>query len=249
MRARIKYSCCLAAAVLLCFVPGLLGQELQINNPPSNNVLDGIYVGSYSAQNLTSGGSVQITCDDFKDNSNFNAATYTTTAFSSLGSSLGNTLWGSQGATLTQYEEAAWLAIGMLGKTGLTQGEYSFAIWAIFDPTDVANWLTSHGDGTTCKAVFGSGSWNTSTGVCTAGKGGLVGLAGSQTYTLSEFANVVILTPTGCTNGPGTCPEQEFFEIVAEGGSAGLYLLFAGLACFGAILFRSRQQAHARKAA
>jgi len=232
--------------VLLWFVPGLLGQELTIVDPPSNNTLDGIYVGSYTA-NTAGGGSVQITCDDFKDNSNFDTATYTTTTFTSLGSSLGNTLWGSKGATVTQYEEAAWLTLGMLGKTGITQGEYSFAIWAIFDPTDVANWLTKYGDATTCNAVFGSGSF--AGGKCTAGKGGLVGLAGSQTYTLSEFANVVILTPTGCTNGPGTCPEQEFFEVVAEGGSAALYLLFAGLACFGAILLRSRQQAHAGGAA
>jgi len=218
---------------------GSPGQELQIVSPPSNNVLDGIYVGSYTADNLTTGGSVQIVCDDFRDDSNYDSHTYTTTAFS-LGSSLGNTLWGSKGATLTQYEEAAWLTIGMLGQTGVTQGEYSFAIWAIFDAGDVANWLTKYGDAATCNAVFGTGSF--AGGKCTAGKGGLVGqaLAGASTYTPGEFSNVLILTPTGCSSN--SCPEQEFLEVVAEGGSTGLYLLLAGLACFGAIILRSLHQ-------
>jgi hypothetical protein len=251
MRTRIQNSCLVAAAVLLCFVPRLLGQELQIDNPPSNNVLDGIYVGSYSASDLTTGGSLQIVCDDFKDNSDFNASSYTTNTFSSLGS----TLWGSyllgNGGTLTQvttlYDESAWLTLGMLKQTGTEQGYYSYAIWAIFDASDVAAWLTRYGDSSACNAVFGAGSW--SGGKCTAGTGGLVGSAASQTFTSGEFSNLLILTPNGCTSGPGSCPEQEFFEVVAEGGTAALYLLLAGSACFGAILLRSRQQSHARRVA
>ena len=248
METRIQNSCLVAAAMLLCFVPGLLGQELQINNPPSNNVLDGIYVGSYSATNLTTGGSLQIVCDDFEDKSNSNAASYTTNTFSSLGS----TLWGSyligHGDTLAQvttlYDEAAWLALGMLKQTGTEQGYYSYAIWAVFDASGVAAWFTSHGDSSACNIVFGTGSWAGGTGgKCTAGTGGLVGSAASQTFTSGEFSNVLILTPNGCTSGPGTCPEQEFFEVVAEGGSAAFYLLLAGLACFGAIVLRSRQRA------
>jgi hypothetical protein len=245
----IQKTCYVIAAALLCFVPGLLGQELQINDPASNNVLDGIYVGSYGATNLATGGSVQLVCDDFKDESNYSAASYTTNTFSSLGS----TLWGSSllkaGDTLAQvttlYDEAAWLTLGMLKQTGTTQGYYSYAIWAIFDSSDVAAWLTKYGDSAACNAVFGSGSW--AGGKCTAGTGGLVGKAASQTFTAGEFSNLLILTPNGCTNGPGTCPEQEFFEVVAEGGSAGLYLLLAGLSCFGAILFNSRHRIYSRK--
>src|SRR5438309_10305156 len=144
-------------------------------------------------------------------------------------------------AQVTQlYDEAAWLVLGMLKQTGAQQGYYSFAIWAIFAPNQVAAWLTSSGDMTACNAVFGSGSWGKSS--CTAGKGGLVGLAGSQTYYAGEFSNVLILTPQGCKGGPGTCPEQEFFEVVAEGGTAALYLLLAGISCFLAIHY-SRKQA------
>ncbi len=235
----------LATATLLLGAVAF-GQDLQINDPPSNNVMDGIYVGSYSATNLATGGNVQITCDDFMDNSDYNAATYTTNTFSSLGSTLwGTYLMSKAGGSyslsqVTQlYDEVAWLTVNMLKQSGAEQGYYSFAIWAIFDSSDVASWLTQYGDSGACNAVFGSGSW--SGGKCTAGKGGLVGSALGQTYTSGEFSNILILTPTGCTT-PGTCKEQEFIEVVAEGGSAALYLLFALTACFGAIFLRSRQR-------
>lgn len=223
---------------------------LQLNNPPSNNVADGIYVGSYSANNLTSGGTTQVTCDDFKDDSDYNVETYTTNSFSSLGS----TIWGSSlmkaGNSLAQvtslYDEAAWLTLGMLKLTGTQQSYYSFAIWATFDPGDVASWLTSYGDSGACNAVFGTGSW--AGGKCNVGKGGLIGLAASQTFTAGEFSNVQILTPLGCSM-PGTCKEQEFFQVVPEGGTALLYLLLVGGTCLGAIFLRLRQRTTARIAA
>jgi hypothetical protein len=226
-------------AGILCLAPAALAQtvDLQISDPPSSNVLDGIYVGSYTATNESTGGSVQITCDDFRDESNYNSETYTVNSFSSLGSTLWGTVLGTATAT-PLYEQAAWLTLQMLQKTGTTQGDYSYAIWAVFQPNQVANWLTSYGDSTACNAVFGNGSWNSKG--CTAGSGGLVGSAESQTFTAGEFSNILILTPNGCT--PASCPEQEFFEVVAEGGSAALYLLLAGTACFAAMFLRSRQR-------
>ena len=234
--------------LLLCSAPVLLGQTLQISNPPSNNILDGIYVGSYTATDLSTGQSLQITCDDFQDNSDYNPTSYTTNTFNSLGS----TLWGAylmgKGDTLAQvtqiYDQVAWLTLGMLGQTGAQQGYYSYAIWAIADATDVASWLTTHHDSAACNAVFGTGAWSTS-GVCNSkgGKGGLLASAASQVFYSGEFSNIVILTPQGCKSGPGTCPEQEFFEVVSEGGTAAIYLALAGLACFAAIAYRSKQQA------
>jgi len=58
-----------------------------------------------------------------------------------------------------------------------------------------------------------------------------------------QFANFLLLTPQGCNGGPGSCPGQEFMMLVPEGGSAAMYLLLAGLLCFGAMLFRRRRQA------
>jgi|GEM_PF-5984241 hypothetical protein len=221
-------------------------QTIQINNPPSNNVMDGIYVGSYSATNVSTGASMQIICDDFNDNTGYSAMSYTTNTFSSLG----NTLWGSymmntQHSSMSQvtqlYDEVVWLSEAMVNLTGTQQGNYSYAIWAIFAPNSVAQWLTWHGDSSACNAVFGAGSWGW--GGCSAGKGGLVGLASSQNYSGFNTSNVLILTPTGCS-WPGFCGQQEFIEIVAaEGGSSALYLLLALSACFAAIFFRSRRKA------
>ncbi len=245
---------CLAPVTLLCvmllyLVPAGWAQtvELQINNPPSNNILDDIYVGSYSANNVTPGGpggTVQITCDDFRDESNYNVWTYNVNTFSSLGSTLWGQTLGTAAAT-PLYEEAAWLTLQMLPLTGTTQAEYSYAIWAVFQPNQVATWLTSANDSTTCNAVFGNNAWVAGSG-CNPSKGkagtGLLSMAAGQSFYAGEFSNVLILTPQGCSGS--SCPEQEFFEVVAaEGGATAGYLLLAGFACLGAMLFRSRQQA------
>ena len=245
MRKRTQVGCYVVIAALLLLVPSVFAQKqtLRINDPASGTVVDGIYVGSYSATGST--GNVQITCDDFKDESNYNSATYTTNTFSSLGS----TIWGSTlgvGAATKLYEEAAWLDVtiaNMVKPSGAVVGDYSFAIWAVFDATDVAKWLTKYRDSATCNAVFGAGSWTG--GACSGkGTGGLLATAATAVSKLSpaNFANIIILTPT-CKNGPGTCAEQEFLEIVPEGGSVAMYLLVAGLCCFAALYHRSRRQA------
>ena len=83
----VRNSWWLIAAVLSCLVPVAFAgtANLQINNPPSSNVLDGIYVGPYGATNTQTGAAVQIICDDFKDKSNYNSSDYTINTFSSLG--------------------------------------------------------------------------------------------------------------------------------------------------------------------
>lgn len=234
MKSLTRSSWWVTGLVLLCLVPGAFAGtvNLQINNPPSNNVLDGIYVGAYGATNTGTGAQTQIICDDFKDDSNYNSATYTVHNF---GSFVG-TVWGPGAATL--YQEAAWLALGMLNQSGAQQGYYSYAIWAVFDPSGVASWLTKYGDVTSCNTVFGSGSWGQSG--CTAGSGGLLASAAGQQYYQGEFSNFLILTPT-CSAGPGTCQEQEFFQLVPEGGSTLVYLLLAGILCFGTMVYSRRQ--------
>ena len=57
----------------------------------------------------------------------------------------------------------------------------------------------------------------------------------SHSYATGEFANVLIITPTvaGHTCTAGSCPEQEFIELVPEGGAALAYffwLVFAASA-------------------
>lgn len=228
----------LVLVALLCLTPAALAGTVgtQISDPPSNNVLDGIYVGPYSATNTQSGGAMHIICDDFKDQSNYNPATYTVNSFSSLGS----TLWGSsllkQGDTMAQvtalYEQAGWLASGVMNATGAQQGYYSYALWAVFDATDVLSWLNNAHDVAACNAIFGNSCTSTH-----AAAGSLLYNA-EQNYMSGNYSNLIILTPAGC--GVAGCPEQEFFEFVPEGGSALLYLVLVGLACFVAI-WRSRR--------
>ena len=237
----VRSSWWLIAAALSCLVPVAFAgtASLQINNPPSSNVLDGIYVGPYGATNTQTGAAVQIICDDFKDKSNYNPSDYTINTFSSLGS----TLWGaylqSQGRgsqITTLYSEAGWLALAMLNFTGTQQGYYSYALWAVFDPTDVFNWLKSSNDTAACKAVFGNNCTSTSVSA-----GSLLYNA-QQNYGNKNYSNLLIYTPKGC-GVVGSCLEQEFFQRVPvpEGGSALLYFVLAGVSCFGAMFFSRRQ--------
>ncbi len=98
-------------------------------------------------------------------------------------------------------------------------GYLSYAIWSLFDGAAL-NDLNS-------TQIAGVDYW--------------LGLIPSN-LTAGQFSNFVILTPQGCTNGPGSCPGQEFMTMVPEGGSAAMYLLFAALSCAAAILYRRRGQ-------
>lgn len=234
MSSAVRNSWLAMAVLMLCFAAsdfahGATTVTLQINSPPSNNVLDGIYVGSYSATNTQTHTGTQITCDDFSDESNYNASTYVVNTFSTLG----NALWGkTQNATMN-YEEVGWLTLRMLNQTGLTQGYYSYAIWSVFDPNGVLSWLKKYNDVNACLAVFGNSCTSS-----TASSGSLL-YSAQQNYASGNYSNFLILTPQGCGSA-GLCAEQEFFELVPEGGSALVYLLLAAVSCFGAILLSRR---------
>jgi len=233
MKSTMRIFCCLGIVllgVLFCVSPAAFANNpptitAQLNDPPSNNVLDGIYVGPYNATNMSGGGSFQMVCDDFKDESNYNAATYTVNTLSSLG----NSIWGASNMML--YEDAAWLALQMFHTTGLTQAYYQYAVWAVFQPSQVGSWLLSAGDTQAYAAIFGSG--------------GLLQQAQQmcQNGTSCNYSNLLILTPN-CSGA--TCQEQEFFVFAApEGGTALLYLLLVGLVCGGAGWHSRRRSAAA----
>jgi hypothetical protein len=237
---RIAVYSLLLMVALFCLVPAALAGDVSmaLNDPPSNNILDNVYVGPYNATNTTTGGSMQVICDDFRDESNYNNYTYTQTSFTNLSSSLGSTLWGSvllgQGYSsnyiIGLYDQAAWLATGMMNLSSTQQAYYAFALWAVFDPTDVLNYLRNAGDTSACNAIFG-GHQNCSSS-STVMAGGIL-YAAQQNYMNGDYSNLVLLTPIGCS--PTGCQEQEFFEFVPEGGSALLYLMLAGIACLGAV--------------
>jgi hypothetical protein len=178
--------------------------------------MQGVYVRPYYAT-VNGVANTPVICDDFADDSVIGHTwNFTANNFSTLGSAL----WGNQ---TQNYEAAAWLTLQMLSLNGNpsnnTQvGYLSYAIWSLFDKAAL-----THLNSTQLAGVY---AW-----LCKV----------PSNLTTAQFSNLVILTPTGCT--PGTCPGQEFFMLVPEGGAAAMYLFLAGLACFGAILFRPRRQA------
>jgi hypothetical protein len=205
---------------LLCFAPGAFANSSLTMTGAGNNVMGGVYVGPYYAT-VNGVANTAVICDDFVDDSYIGHSwNFTANNFSTLGSAL----WGNQ---TSNYEVAAWLTVQMLALNGnpnnATQvGYLSYAIWSLFYKGAL--------NGLSQTQVDGVNAW--------------LGEVPSN-LTPGQFANFVILTPQGCTNGPGSCPGQEFFMTVPEGGSAAMYLLLAGLSCFGAMLFRRRRQAAA----
>ena len=215
---------------------------------------DGIYVSPYSAT-VNGVANTPIVCNDFSDDSRVGSTwNANITSFSSLSSSSIPTAWGAvlgaSAGTFQLYEEAAWLTLQVMQQGAGSQGQinYSYAVWAVFDPKGVANYLDNNGKPSManvalCNAIFGSGgcaTWNVT--------GGFLSTAQTNTYYNGEFSNVLVISPlvtnttTVCKAESGNCPAQEFFQVVPEGGAALAYLFLAGLCCFGAMFFRSRRQ-------
>jgi hypothetical protein len=207
-------------ALLLAFVPCAFANSSLTMTGAGNNVMGGVYVGPYYAT-VNGVTNSAVICDDFADDSYIGHSwNYTANNFSTLGSAL----WGNQ---TNDYDAAAWLTLQMLSLNSnpgsATQvGYLSYAIWSLFDKSALS--------GLNLTQLAGVNAW--------LGKVPLNLLP-------AEFANFRLLTPQGCTGGPGSCPGQEFMEVMPEGGSATMYLLLAGLSCFGAMLVRRRRQATA----
>jgi hypothetical protein len=205
------------ALALMCFAPCAFADSSLTMTGAGSNVMEGVYVGPYYAT-VNGAANTPVICDDFADESYIGSSwNYTANNFSTLGSAL----WGKQ---TSNYETAAWLTLEMLSlnsnANNATQvGYISYAIWSLFDPGALGrlNWTEQQGVQTALSQV-------------------------PSNLTPDQFANLLILTPQGCTV-PGTCAGQEFFMLVPEGGTTAMYLLLAGVACFGAILFRRRRQA------
>ena len=204
------------ALALLCFAPCAFASSSLTMTGAGSNVMGGVYVGPYYAT-VNGVANTMVICDDFADDSVIGHSwNFTANNFSTLGSAL----WGNQ---TKNYETAAWLTLQMLSlnsnPSNATQvGYLSFAIWSLFDKSALS--------GLNSTQLAGVNSW--------------LGKVPSN-LTPGQFANFVLLTPQGCTNGPGSCPGQEFFQVMPEGGSAAMYLLLAGLTCFGGMRLRRPQ--------
>lgn len=257
LRKRANRSLWPLALVLLCLAPLAFSQsDISVTLTSAGQYTDdGIYVSPYYAT-VNGAQNTSIVCDDFKDEStigstwNANIVSFSSLSATNIPTAWGNALGVSQ-STFQLYEEAAWLTIQTLGQAPGSQGQinYSYAVWAVFDPSGVASYLDNNGNPgaaniALCNAIFGGG--NCATHNVT---GGLLGTAQGNNYYAGEFSNVVVIAPlvSGsntqvCDAEGGNCPAQEFMEVVPEGGAAAAYLFLAGVSCFGAMFLKKRQQ-------
>ena len=241
------------AVAALFLTPWAAAQTtVTLTGPPPGYSYDGIYVSPYYA---TVGGATNtpVVCDDFADESNVGSTwKATVTPFSGISST--NTSWAlaNGSSSIKQYDAAAALTLQVLQQTPGTTGQiiYSFAEWAVFDPSGVASYLagnpiTSGGLTTAalCTDIFGSAGCKSS---WVLADGGLLASGYNAIVPAGGYSNLEIISPDN-SNGSickaeNGCAAQEFIAVVPEGGAALAYLFLAVLCCGGAIFLRSRQQ-------
>jgi len=244
MKNRAIKLAALAGSALLCLGIPAIGQQVSVQFTGGYTTTfansDGDFgAGIYSANINGAPSASGIICDDYKDEIS-SGETWTANAIqaSNLNSSnIGQTLFGNNnsnlgttGIGLTGYAEVATLVSMMFGNistygsiTGITQSELSSAIW----------YLTANPSGI---PGLDSNALNLVAAVKAAFTGNL---SGAQAY-LSTLTNLWILTPTPQGSGE---PQEMWTMSVPEGGAALMYLLLAGVSCFGAMFLQRRRQA------
>jgi hypothetical protein len=225
-----------AMAVLLCFGVPAFGQGTpvtmtltNVNGDPIVTVGgEEVYAGVYGGTSSLPGANVGIICDDFYDEVGV-PDTWSATAYqaSTLGTTtpLSDVLFGGGNASgytnigIAGYAALAYLVNLSLDSSGnpTLQGEISEAIWAITDPAlsvdPVASGLIATAES----------------------------YAASSSDSMSQYSDLWIYTPNPIeTDGIGE--PQEMWGSVPEGGTAFMYLLLAGVSCFGAVFFGGRNR-------
>lgn len=228
----------LAGLILSSFGLSALGQGTpvtvsltNVNGDPIVTVGgETVYAGVYGGTSNLPGANFGIICDDFNDEVSV-PQTWSATAYnaSTLGTStpitdvlFGGGTTGYRNVGVAGYAEIAYLVNMSFSSSGnpTLQGDISEAIWAITDP--------------------GLSGVDSAAQTLDSQAAAYASLTGDS---MSQYTNLVIYTPNplGQQNQP-----QEMWSTVPEGGAAFMYLLLAGIACFGAMRFspRGRSEMH-----
>jgi len=205
------------AAVLCCALPAFSqNTDITFTGQTYGDNWNGVGTGQYGA--IINGTTTTMVCDDY----NHEITSGESWTANGVNVATLTSVAGLQyaGIGINGYTEVAYLVNQMFGNpSSAIQSELSQAIW----------YITTGG---TLSITSGAMTYVTAAINFLNGGG-----------TLSEFANLWLYTPTDQSQtGP-----QEMWGLVAvpEGGTAALYLLLAGLACFGAVVIRSRRLATA----
>ena len=206
----------LALIVVGAFASGARADTVNITlTSAGNNILANIYMGPYTG--TVNGTPESIICDDFVDDSYINESWVANVTKLADVSTTSPTDFHDQ----TKYEEAAWLATKLLDPTTTCKysgsdcaGDIQFAIWELLEPAGPPEPFSLLSGNNLLNAT----DWWTR--------------ATTQTFSVSQFSNLVIYTPTSTPpicNGYGCKPTtpQEFITFVPEPST--VQLLGAGL--------------------
>lgn len=233
----------LAACPLIAAPPTV---TFNLTGVGSGANLGGVYTSPYGG-NINGGTTIPVICDDFADDSYVPETwtAYVNTLSDVLGGSASNLKWGAgwngtgSAATPTlslsqadAYATAAILAIDILTSTGLTQEEYSYAMWELFDPTTASAALPS-GDQSAVAGFI-------QTAVSEATGGNLSAFLNGATVTIYSYDKGAMCGAQ--LNQPcANIPPQEFITVtMAEPPSPAL--LGFDLLAVGGLIFISRRR-------
>jgi hypothetical protein len=252
MKIRVGVLVAVVGVVVLCLSASAFGQNSTVyftgitTGQSFGGGYSDPYAGTVSVNGSTLDNNGLIVCDDFYDEI-YIPETWTANAVqaSSLTTAnIGNTLFGDPstihgnsvgGIGLGGYAALASLVQQLLAAAPNSQAQVdlSSAIWYITSGgTDVGGTYSIDGyalDSNAETDVKNALAFGNS-------QAGLNALAGDT--------NLWILTPNP---NLGSNNPQEMWTEVPEGGAALLYLLLAGAACFGALVFGSRNQSGNRE--
>ena len=216
MKLTFKVTALLIVMLAAAAVASADSVSLTLNNGGSD-VMGGVYVGPYNFTNTGNGQSLQLICDDFKDEVYVGESWKATTT---TVSSLNNVMFTGS----TQYQEIAWLVGQMDANLGNAQtvGDIQWAIWDIFDPgisgsdpygtigsqdqTNIGNWLGQ------AQAACGTGTCN--------------------------YPNFTIYTPIDGTQTAGDGQPQEYFGTIPTPEPSSLLLLVSGMLAMMLLVIR-----------
>jgi len=127
--------------LMCCGAPSIWGVQdtLKLENTGANYVMGGVYTSPYGVS-INGGPPALLICDDFTTDVSLNqtwTATVTSLAELQAGTNPSNTPKFTP-ASVAKYATAAVLAaelVSLSNPASELAGEYSFAIWDIFDPT------------------------------------------------------------------------------------------------------------------
>ena len=180
----------------------------------SGGVQGNVYTSPYYATVGTTA-NVPIVCDDYAHSVYIGESwTASISTFANLSNAR---FWqGNQTATLQLYDEAAYLFNELYLNPSQT-GNISFALWAIFDPSQVTS----------------SAGWTTGgNAVNPTSAAGWLANAQSQTYTAGEFSNFEVLTPISPTS------PQEYLVRTSEPST----VLLLGIGLLAMFALKSRRK-------